>query len=177
MQSVFLRRFRRNQKVQDDRTKKDWYRDGHFKNPKVGFWIGENHVKKSLIIAFILALAGMYISTELTAQSISVAVDGTTTCTAGNDGCLKAQLSDYSKLFGIPISIFGSSFYLAGALMLVLAVFWNLRQRTLSEPCLLGPRWRASPLFSSALSVYEAAIYAHTVQRCMALTSDCLSSR
>ena len=40
-------------------------------------WIGENYVKKSLIIAFVLSLAGLYVAIELTEFAISMTVDGT----------------------------------------------------------------------------------------------------
>ena len=109
-------------------------------------------MKKSLIIAFVLSLAGLYVAIELTEFAISMTVDGTAECRGGSDGCKDAFNSDYSKLFGIPISIFGTSFYLAGALMLLLSTFWKSEEANIIRTLFIGST------LSSIASIFLAIV-------------------
>ena len=97
-------------------------------------------MKKSLIVALLFSVAGIYGSTELIDQSVSFELTGKTECTGGNDGCLKAQKSDYSKLYGteIPIAVFGLGFYLAAALMAFASFFWKSEEDNLIRTLLVG---------------------------------------
>jgi len=72
--------------------------------------------KVIIIILLLVAVVGFIDATYLTAKHY---MDDPVTCSI-LDGCESVTTSKYSTLFGIPISLFGSIYYLTAFILLIL---------------------------------------------------------